>query len=65
MAVRSGLPNGTARGMSGGNSAGARAAGVFAGRAGPPGPYGRLMPTKLPSFSRASAHRNAPTSGDS
>src|SRR5207302_10275254 len=24
---------------------------------------GRLMPTKLPSFSRASAHRNAPTSG--
>ncbi len=24
--------------------------------------YGRLIPTKLPSLSRASAHRNAPTS---
>jgi hypothetical protein len=28
-----------------------------------PEPYGLLMPTKLPSCSRASAHRNAPTSG--
>ena len=27
--------------------------------------YGRLMPTKLPSFSRDRAHRNAPTSGRS
>jgi hypothetical protein len=27
--------------------------------------YGLLIPTKLPPFSRESAHKNAPTSGDS